>query len=139
MIFIDQYTSPTMKIILDTNFVIYCAREKLDYFEGISILVNEGHELVVPIQVIHELEKLKNDNFKKVSGKDKQAADLALQLLEKNNVKTVNPIGKTVDEVIIKLAEEDKKNIVCTLDREMRKILGRVILINKGKKLMLTK
>ena len=128
-----------MKIILDTNFVIYCAREKLDYFEEISTLVNEGHELVVPIQVINELEKLKNDNFKKVSGKDKQAADLALQLLEINKVKILNPIGKTVDEVIIKLAEEDKKNIVCTLDREMRKILGRVILINKGKKLMLTK
>ena len=128
-----------MKVILDTNFVIYCAREKLDYFEEIPNLVREGFELVVPVQVINELEKLKNDNFKKVSGKDKLAADLALQLLEANKVKTVNPVGKTVDEAIINLAEEDKKNIVCTLDREMRQILGRVILINRGKKLMLTK
>ena len=128
-----------MKVILDTNFLIYCAREKLDYPEEISRLANEGHELVVPSQVIRELSKLKDDIFKRVSGKDKAAADLALQLLEFNHVKIVSPIGATVDEAIINLANEDKKNIVCTLDREMRHILGRVILVNKGKKLMLTK
>ena len=44
-----------------------------------------------------------------------------------------------MDEGIINLANEDKKNIVCTLDREMRHTLGRVILINRRKKLMLTK
>ena len=59
--------------------------------------------------------------------------------LEENKVKILNPVGKTVDEAIIKLSEEDKKNITCTLDREMRHILGRVILINRGKKLMLMK
>jgi rRNA-processing protein FCF1 len=128
-----------MKIILDTNFLIYCAREKLDYFEEISNMINEDYELVVPLQVINELDKLKNDKLKKVNGRDKQAADLALQLLDKYQIKTLSPGGKNVDEAIINLAKEDIKNIVCTLDREMRHILGRVILINKGKKLMLTK
>ena len=128
-----------MKIILDTNFLIYCAREKLDYVENISNLVNEDYELVVPLQVINELEKLKNDSRKKVNGKDKTATALALDLLEHYNVKQINLPGKSVDEAIINLSREDIKNIVCTLDREMRKILGRVILINKGKKLMLTK
>lgn len=128
-----------MKIILDTNFLIYCAREKLDYAENISNLVNESYELVVPLQVINELEKLRNDKLKKVNGKDKAAAGLALDLLEHYNVKKVNPPGKSVDEAIIDLSLEDKKNIVATLDREMRQIIGRVILINKGKKLMLTK
>jgi rRNA-processing protein FCF1 len=128
-----------MKIIFDTNFLIYCAREKLDYIETISNIINEDYELVVPIQVINELEKLRDDSLKKVNGKDKAAAALALDLLEHNNVKKVNLPGKDVDESIIKLSRENSKNIVCTLDREMRKILGRVILINKGKKLMLTK
>jgi rRNA-processing protein FCF1 len=128
-----------MKIILDTNFLIYCAKEKLDYVEEIRDLINEGFELVVPMQVIDELEKLKNDRLKKVSGKDKSAIDLALQLLEINKVKKVRVEGKSVDAGIIKLAAEDKKNIVCTLDREMRHILGRVILISKGKKLILTR
>jgi len=125
-----------MKIILDTNFLIYCAKEKLDYEEEIQNLVNENYELVVPLQVIEELERLK---IKTKKGKDKRASDLALQILEKNKIKKVKVEGKTVDEGIIKLSKQNKKNITATLDREMRTILGRVILINKGKKLMLTK
>lgn len=128
-----------MKIILDTNFLIYCAKNKLDYTEEISNLLNEDFDLVVPEQVIEELKKLKDDKFKKVSGKDKDAANLALQLLDFNKVRKVNPEGKTVDEAIINLAKENKKNIVATLDREMRHILGRVILINRFQRLMLTK
>ncbi|MDD5191975.1 MAG: PIN domain-containing protein [Candidatus Nanoarchaeia archaeon] len=128
-----------MKIILDTNFLIYCAKNKLDYVEEIGNLINAGFELIVPLQVVEELKKLKDDKWKKVSGKDKLAIDLALQLLDVNNVKKVKVSGRSVDEGIVNLANEDKKNIVCTLDREMRHTLGRVILINKFKKLMITR
>ena len=128
-----------MKVILDTNFLIYCAKNKLDYVEEIGNLINEGFELVVPMQVVEEMKKLKDDKWKKVSGKDKDAIALALQLLEVNNVKKVKVSGKSVDEGIVNLANENKKNIVCTLDREMRHNLPRVILINKFKKLMITR
>ncbi len=128
-----------MKIILDTNFLIYCAANKIDYVEEIGRMINEGYEIVVPAQVVHELEKLANDKIKKVSGKDKAAANLALQLLEKNKINLIQASGKNVDEAIINLAEEDKKNIICTLDREMRKKLPRVILVNRFKRLMLTR
>ncbi len=128
-----------MKIILDTNFLIYCAKNKLDYVEGISNLLNENYELVVPIQVVEELKKIKDDKLKKVSGKDKQASNLALQLLDANKIKKIKVKGKTVDVGIINLASENKKNIVATLDKEMRQILGRVILINRRKRLSLSK
>jgi rRNA-processing protein FCF1 len=128
-----------MKIILDTNFLIYCAKNKLDYVEQIGQLINEGYELVVPKHVVNELKMLKDDKWKKVSGKDKLAADLALQLLEVNKVKVVNAKGRSVDNAIVNLSLEDKKNIVCTLDREMRHTLGRVILVNRFRRLMLTK
>jgi rRNA-processing protein FCF1 len=128
-----------MKVILDTNFLIYCAKNKLDYNEEILNLIKEGFDLVVPEQVVDELKKLKNDKFRKVSGKDKASADLALQLLDFNKVQKVKTHGKTVDEAIVNLANEDKKNIVCTLDREMRHTLGRVMLVNRFKRLMLTK
>jgi len=45
-----------MKIILDTNFLIYCSKEKLDYVEEIGKFINENYELVVPVQVVEELE-----------------------------------------------------------------------------------
>jgi len=128
-----------MKIILDTNFLIYCSKHKLDYKEEISNLVNEGFDLIVPKQVINELKKLKDDKWKKVSGADKLAIDLALKLLIHNKVDIVDISGKSVDDAIVKLAQSDPKNIVCTLDREMRYTLGRVILVNSFKKLMLTK
>jgi len=128
-----------IKVILDTNFLIYCAKNKLDYVEGIDELLSEGHEIVVPLQVINELEKLKDDKLKKVSGKDKQASNLALQILEVNKIHNINIKGKTVDEALVNLADENNKNIVATLDREMRNKLPRVILINRFKKLMLTR
>lgn len=128
-----------MKVILDTNFLIYCAKNKLDYVEALNDLLNEDFDLVVPEQVVRELELLKEDKKKKISGKDKASIDLALQLLEVNGVKRIKIKGKTVDEGIINLSNLDKKNITCTLDREMRKILGRVILISRGKKLILTR
>jgi|SRR3989344_3290383 len=128
-----------MQIILDTNFLIYCAKEKMDYIEELSNILNENYEIVVPEQVVEELKKLKDDKMKKVSGKDKKAADLALQILEKNKIRKVKAEGHSVDEAIVNLSKENKKNIVCTLDREVRWKLGRVILISRGRKLMLTK
>ena len=125
-----------MEVILDTNFLIYCAKEKLDYVDELRDLINENYELVVPEQVIEELERLK---IKAKKGKDKNASDLALKILKNNQIKKINPVGKTVDDAIVNLAKKDKKNIVCTLDREMRWTLGRVILISRGKKLILTR
>jgi len=125
-----------MEIILDTNFLIYCAKKKLDYIEQIHNLINEKYELVTLSNVIKELEKLK-EKAKKY--KDKISADLALQLIEKNKIRKVNfKVGDT-DELIIKLSKKSKKNIVATLDREMRKTLKRVILINKNNRLILTR
>ncbi|MDD5193144.1 MAG: PIN domain-containing protein [Candidatus Nanoarchaeia archaeon] len=142
-----------MKIILDTNFLVYCSKNKIDYREDIGNLINEGFELVVPEQVVEELKKIsqkpkekhsgflkkRNPRFRKTTARDRDAANLALQLLDFNKIKIVKTTGRNVDDAIINLAEKDKKNIVCTLDREMRHILGRVILINKFKRLMLTK
>ena|SRR3989344_2131456 len=128
-----------MKVILDTNFLIYCAKNRMDYTEEISNLLNENYELVVPLQVINELKKLKDDKLKKVSWKDKSAADLALQLIEKNQIQKIKPEGKNTDEALINLSKKDKKNIVATLDREMRHILGRVILINNQNELIITR
>ena len=54
-----------MKIILDTNFLIYCAKEKLDYVEAIHDLLNEDYELVVPEQVIDELKINQTSSFTK--------------------------------------------------------------------------
>jgi rRNA-processing protein FCF1 len=140
-----------MYIILDTNFLIYCAKSKLDYVEEIGNLIRGDYELVVPLQVVEELKRVRDKlkekiplkkrtlRYRRTTGRDKDAAALALDILTFNKINRMRVDGESVDEGIINLAGKDKKNIVCTLDREMRRVLGRVILINSKGRLILTK
>jgi rRNA-processing protein FCF1 len=122
-------------IVLDTNFLVYCAKEKLDYDAEIGRIINEGHELAVPIQVYRELEKLKK---KAKSYKDKAAADLALQLLEINKVIVLENKLRNADIAIMTYGKL-KDFIIATLDKELRFKLGRAIVISNGNKLMFVK
>lgn len=117
-------------IILDTNFLVYCAKEKIDYKEEIRILVPGKYELVTLSQVIEELEKLK-EKSKKYS--DKQAADLALKLLKVNQVKVIKGKGKYADEAIINASNDA---IVATMDLGLTKYLEKAIIIRAKKKLV---
>jgi len=123
-----------IKVILDTNFLVYCAKQKIDYKECIDSIMKEGYEMVVPFQVVLELEDLEK-NAKKFS--DRQAAKLAIKLLEANKIKIIKTKGKYADETILSLA---KGNIVATLDlvlREKLKRLGycRIIVIKNIRKI----
>lgn len=142
-----------VKVILDTNFLIYCAKNNLHYVEELNTLFNEKVNLVVPKQVIVELgvvinkKKYKNASeikkkyplFKKTTGKDKEAAKLSLLLLKHNNVEEIEIVGETVDDAIVNFSNSNVNNVVATLDREMRGELPRVVLINRYKKLILAK
>ena len=123
-----------IKIILDTNFLIYCAENKIDYVESIMGLMEEGYELSVPSLVVKELEEI-SKNADKLS--DRDGAKLALKLLKYNNVKILNINGRYADDAIINFV---KKNgaIVATLDIELRNKLRkfRKIVIEGKRKLV---
>ncbi len=115
-----------MKVILDTNFLVYCAKQKIDYIGEIGNLLNEDCELAVPSVVVEELEKLRGGG-------------IALQILEKNidenRVKVLETSGNA-DEVIKNLA--GKGVIIATMDRELKNQLknkGRILSIRQKKKL----
>ena len=125
-----------MKILLDTNFLIYCAKEKLDYKEEIDNLMNEKYEVLVPEQVLRELNYLKT---KAVKGKDKSAASLALQLLKAYKIRSIKLLEKNTDQALLNYIRKNPKSIIATLDRNMRYILGKAIVISRGRKLMLAR
>jgi len=117
-----------MNVILDTNFLVYCAKQKIDYREGIRELVKGRYELVVPNMVKDELRELEK-NAKKY--RDKQAASLALQILLRNKVKTIKIKGKTADEGIVRA---NKSNIIASNDKELlSKIEKGIIASSNGK------
>jgi len=105
--------------LLDTNFIITCIKQKIDFFEELRFM---GFEIIIPDRVIDELKKLKQT--------------LALKLLEKNNFKKIILIGKDVDNSIINYAKKNPEILVATLDKELsNKLKNRKIIIRGKKKL----
>ncbi|RLG15972.1 hypothetical protein DRN69_02105 [Candidatus Pacearchaeota archaeon] len=116
------------RVILDTNFILSCIRQKIDFFEEIPLL---GLQIIIPEQIIKELKKI-IDSKKKLHFKEE--AKIALKLLEKNNFKKIDLKTKNVDTGIITLAKSDKDIIIATLDKEIKTRIQNQKLIIRGKK-----
>ncbi|MEM2139096.1 MAG: hypothetical protein QXM96_03000 [Candidatus Woesearchaeota archaeon] len=113
-------------IILDTNFLLLPFTLKIDIFSEINKIVFFPYEFVVLEQSIDELNKIASNKNEK--GKDREAARLALKLInqkqKKNELKIVNFIKdkqKTlykainsrnllVDDIILMLASSNEYN-----------------------------
>jgi rRNA-processing protein FCF1 len=106
-----------MKILLDTNFLLYTAKQKIDYTD-----INADFYTITP--VIEELKKLKETARKQ---EDRQSASIALQLLETNKVKILKSQGKADDEIV----KKSKNHTIATMDKQLKKRL-------KGKSRILT-
>jgi hypothetical protein len=104
------------KIILDSNFLTIPYQFNVDIFEEIKRIMEENYELITLDSVVEELKKLKSKK-----GKDAVAANVALELLKKENVKVINVGKKNVDNAIIEIA--DKNTLVATNDKELRQKL----------------
>ncbi len=105
------------KVLLDTNFILTCIKEKIDLFEQLL-----GYEIFIPIQVISELKKI-----------DKSG--LALKILSKQKVKEIDLKTDYADEGIIRFAQENPEFVIATLDRAIKKkIKNPFLTIVKGKK-----
>jgi rRNA-processing protein FCF1 len=102
------------RIILDTNFLTVPYQLKVDIFEEIDKLMEEDYELATLNGVIEELKKLS-----KSKGRDSIAAQIALELIKRKNVKIINTEEKKVDSAILKIADEN--TIIATNDKNLRK------------------
>lgn len=120
--------------ILDTNFILTCVKQKIDFFEDIKLM---GFQIVIPKQVINEIEYIPRSK-KKLHFKDD--ALLSLKLLEKNkefykNI-DISKYGKNTDKRIKTFSKKHPDAVVATLDRELKKkIKNKKIVIRKKKKL----
>lgn len=117
-------------VLLDSNFIISCLRQKLDFFEQIPLL---GFEILIPKQVIKEIEKLSKT---KSSAVLREESDLCLKLLSRSKFTLVKLKYNQVDKGIIGFANENEDVIIATLDKELKnKIRNRKMIIRNRKKL----
>ncbi len=100
--------------ILDTNFILTCVKQKIDFFHDLEL---GGIKILIPKQVIKEIKNIASSKKKLHFRED---AKLALKILDKNNFKQVNLKVGYVDKALIQFAQENKKIIVATLDKEIK-------------------
>jgi len=110
--------------LLDTNFILTCVRQKIDFFEELFL---KGIHIIIPEQVFMEIKKFE---------KKKPEAKISLVLIEDNEIEYVN-LGKgKVDDLIIEYAKKNPEVIIATLDKEIqRKIKNKKMIIRNRKKL----
>ena len=120
-----------MKVILDTNFIISCINERTDFMEA----ENFG-SLILAKQVSEELKKISE----KGNRKDKEAAKLAIKIIEKNKKKfeIVDLEVHFVDLGIENYVKNNKNLYVATLDNGLKRRLknkARLLTLRKRKKI----
>lgn len=95
-----------------------CAEFKIDYFSEFDRIFAFAHKLVVFDAVVNELNRLVIDGaFKK-----KQAAKLALAVIDKKNVSVVKTEkAGSVDDLFVNF--EGKNYVVATIDAELKRRL----------------
>jgi rRNA-processing protein FCF1 len=120
-----------MEVVLDTNFIISCIKQRLDYFSKTNEIIEENFEWVVPSGVMRELEEIS----KKEGGNfdDKNSAAIGLEMLRLIGPKIVEVDGKYVDQAIINYIK-DTDSILATLDRALKKRVSNRILTIKDVK-----
>lgn len=116
------------QIILDTNFILTCVKQKIDFFRDIP---NMGLNILIPTQVIEEIKRVANST-KKLKFRDD--AKLAQVILEKNKFTEIDIRGKYVDRGLIKYAKEHPRLIVATLDKDIKNKVTNSKLVIRGKK-----
>jgi len=116
-----------MEIILDANFIISCVRKKIDF---VSALEEKGFKIVVPREVLQEMKDLKKKNGE--SHLDREAIEIAFEMIERNKLKKMSLGSGKVDD---KLIEIGKKGIyIATLDNGIKRNIPNKIVINNSTK-----
>lgn len=114
-----------MEAILDTNFIITCIKEGIDFIDQLKV---NGFRIIVPKEVVDEIKDLRKDG----SRSDRQSALIALEIIEHSKLEKTSLTKRSVDEGLI---ERGKKGAyIATLDAAIRRIVPNKIIISRTKK-----
>lgn len=121
-----------LTVLLDTNFMLVCVKQKIYFLEDIKLL---GMKIIIPKQVINELKLILNSKKKLHFRKD---VEVVLKILEKNknSFREINlsKYGKNTDKRIKKFSDENKNIIVATLDKKLKNKIKNKKMVIRGKK-----
>ncbi|RLI29307.1 hypothetical protein DRO58_00080 [Candidatus Bathyarchaeota archaeon] len=110
----------TIKVIVDTSFLLECVRRRVDFVDGLERILNSRVELVVLKPVYEEIKRIS-----KGSDERSRYARLLLQLLAKARTHILKTDVKVdVDDLLLDIAAKMKLP-VATNDSSLRRKLRR--------------
>ena len=125
-----------MEILLDTNFVVTCVKEKIDFDSQINEITDEKVNWIIPEDVLEEIKDLSQRKGLKIL--DKRSAEVALDLIRIIDKKEIK-LGGNNPNVDVKIANYLNKNkdlVLATLDKGLKKrIKNKILTIRSRKKL----
>ncbi len=128
-----------MEIVLDTNFLMYCAKQRIDLIAELGRVLDIKFRMIVPSLVLGELQKLAI--AKRTKRADREAALLALQIVERlrerGNILVQHTEAENADGAILLYDKSD--TAVATLDKALRQRLknAKIVLVRQRKYLQL--
>jgi rRNA-processing protein FCF1 len=116
------------KVVLDTNFILYCIANKVDFYEE---LLMKGHSVLIPKEVVEEIRRLR-DSSKAL--RFREQAELALKLIASQDYEEISAPGKYVDKGLKKYCEDHPLAVLATMDKELKKAVKNRKMVLRGRK-----
>ena len=122
-----------MKILLDTNFILTCAKQKIDFDAIMNGKTSEEVKWIVPEEVLQELRGLKIGG--KIKIKERNAASVGIEIVTTLGAEVVK-LSNTANDVDTKIVNYiiDKPIILATLDKNLKSRVKNKILTLRNKK-----
>ena len=123
-----------MKILIDTNFIITCVKQKIDFDTIMNGYTDEEVRWAIPEEVLTELRGLKFGG--KIKIEERNAVTIAIEIIEKLNPEVVKLSDKNtdVDTKIVNYLKDKENLILATLDKQLQSRVKNKILTIRGKK-----
>ena len=122
-----------MKILLDTNFILTCAKQKIDFENLVHEMIDETIEWLVPQDVLNELGNLKDKVGTRTE--DKLASEVSFKILQTLKPKILELPGKNPNidiKIINYILGTDI--VLATLDKGLKSKVDNEVLTIRGKK-----
>lgn len=124
-----------MKILLDTNFILACVKQGIDFNSFANEIIDEEIKWIVPQDVLNELSSLKDKSEIKVS--DSEAAKLGFEIIQDLKPEIVKLPGRNPN-IDIKIVDyiAGKNIVLATLDKGLKnRVDNKILTIRKKSKL----
>ena len=122
-----------MKILLDTNFIITCAMQKIDFDAIMNGQTSEEVKWIVPEEVLQELRGLRFGG--KIKIKERNAATIGIEIVTGLGTEVIK-LSNTANDVDTKIVNylRGKDIILATLDKNLKSRVKNKILTIRNKK-----